>query len=1512
MVKSSLTSPISSPKEKTLSLAFQEDVEIAEAPVHSESEGFDSDSSSDDFGESDSEEEEVDEEAAQAASMMAKMRRRSLTALKTLTTRGLSTQSTRTQGRSSGGGDDTEMTIDSQPERKGKSVVDVDNGYVTDYVERLRGQVIESERQTHATRYGGDSTIATGPVLGHIRVLAKYITGLKSAIPYLHQERLTAEVTDALQSRVFKLSVPSPEALAGHLRTRIEELVKYKRAARCLEKETIYWQIQKVAMLKKRDHKVSSSEKALDRRDRLSDFWADLHESPQRPSLWWKCDEKLQRPGTPGAPVRGAGGFGAKKEPLVGSTSKRSLEWRDRSWKSRCTQGGWDLADTQRSMTNSSSEPTLTRPGDKSKSGMLRRVRGLEQPQVEEDSDSEEQKALPAVVTNAPRRLVEDLRPLQRGHLRPSFYLRNTANHGARSPQQKEDPLAARAFKRAQARYRPTTPPQPVEEDLLPEVTLRSDSLLSESMALPLIHVNRHIYVEEIRGTPSKGGPGAPAKRYLRECHESKVVPILLPFVTGHSKKLNAKNKLLTDVDIATIGATARGMLHIEELDFEANSALTDRGLVPFLHMLHTHPATSALEHLSLRGCIRAGPATAEIINELVEGPCGKLRHLDLCGVQLGQRARLPICKAVKEHPALRSVHLADTGFSGEDTAANIEILCGSSTVEELDLGWSCFTEEVFEAMGRKMLESQTVKTLGLANSATASARITPIVNFMEHMAKDEVLTKLDLSMNHIDHRAALVIEDSLQSHRRLKELNISNNPLGVVGLRCLLRLLSRNDSALLHFHCKDCDGDWEGEEREQLFNATNPSGTYLLDMEMAYHRTLLRMLLKTMENFSLSLETAFRLQPLDGPLNPYRFPRYEPKPLEVEKDHSAGLWCVPVEGRFNVVFSVDSAMEAKMGRSDYWSLSEVLNNYRLATRLKPGFHKVAPLVALWRSLAGSLSEQRLFLDAISKDFLLTPAFVEVLQREASMAVEILARLAPNIDGPRYHLYLVMMRLPSLVDYCRLMRRLRSYNLFNPDNPTGHYSLDLGNAVDYAVAEQLLIIDSWEATVARHLNRVDVSQRKNRSNFRNECHQGNHLHWITSMAEWVLPQTDVLEFDYCSGKRQRQGAAPLQDDVFDRIFLSLQSSKCGSMEQVEVLRMISHRINLTAFQIRQLLVMYQDDRPRAEIFTVLFFRIVDIHNEKIFRSRFEKQEELHKLQRMLGKVSCFPFMQPDQAQFEYDFKYWDERLACNILFQLAAREGWENLQEPCFIDEEGRLQAFEEIPRAWEVLDRMPTGGTFRATYMCAPEDREFKLRRRLVERYGFWELHVQKESDVRWWTSLQDSPLEVREFVQWIVGHCHSVQEAMVHLEGEAETSEVDFRAFAEGIKAMGCHKFEGEDEEKKLRIVFRFIDRNHTGFITKAKWRILEQLWREMQYSINEFCIFIERAFGTGLKKPWTFLDKDKDGFITAEEWEESCHQIGYFGHAMPIFHFLDKDDEGCVKFKDFQHLHNFRTSA
>ena len=48
--------------------------------------------------------------------------------------------------------------------------------------------------------------------------------------------------------------------------------------------------------------------------------------------------------------------------------------------------------------------------------------------------------------------------------------------------------------------------------------------------------------------------------------------------------------------------------------------------------------------------------------------------------------------------------------------------------------------------------------------------------------------------------------------------------------------------------------------------------------------------------------------------------------------------------------------------------------------------------------------------------------------------------------------------------------------LFNPQNPTGHYKLSLENSTDFAVAQQLLLLDRWECVVNRRNRRVDVAQ----------------------------------------------------------------------------------------------------------------------------------------------------------------------------------------------------------------------------------------------------------------------------------------------------------------------------------------------------------------------------------------------------------------------------------------------------
>ena len=49
--------------------------------------------------------------------------------------------------------------------------------------------------------------------------------------------------------------------------------------------------------------------------------------------------------------------------------------------------------------------------------------------------------------------------------------------------------------------------------------------------------------------------------------------------------------------------------------------------------------------------------------------------------------------------------------------------------------------------------------------------------------------------------------------------------------------------------------------------------------------------------------------------------------------------------------------------------------------------------------------------------------------------------------------------------------------LFNPQNPTGHYKLSLENSTDFAVAQQLLLLDRWECVVNRRNRRLDVAQR---------------------------------------------------------------------------------------------------------------------------------------------------------------------------------------------------------------------------------------------------------------------------------------------------------------------------------------------------------------------------------------------------------------------------------------------------
>merc|ERR1719221_1690138 len=130
--------------------------------------------------------------------------------------------------------------------------------------------------------------------------------------------------------------------------------------------------------------------------------------------------------------------------------------------------------------------------------------------------------------------------------------------------------------------------------------------------------------------------------------------------------------------------------------------------------------------------------------------------------------------------------------------------------------------------------------------------------------------------------------------------------------------------------------------------------------------------------------------------------------------------------------------------------------------------------------------------------------------------------------------------------------------------------------------------------------------------------------------------------------------------------------------------------------------------PRADLVVMFFFRLVDVHNEKLFRVRFEEDSEELVLASRLGHLAFFPWVQPEQLWFQFDLKHHDERVAANqLVFALAAKEGAGNMRNLSFMHDDGRRDPLTfGVPRSWEQIDRMPRNGVLKAFYTCSPEDR--------------------------------------------------------------------------------------------------------------------------------------------------------------------------------------------------------------
>lgn len=1005
-------------------------------------------------------------------------------------------------------------------------------------------------------------------------------------------------------------------------------------------------------------------------------------------------------------------------------------------------------------------------------------------------------------------------------------------------------------------------------------------------------------FTEVWKPAPPAQKSAGPTNRYMTACERGGILPTPLDFITGGSTTLDAANWALADCDIIPVATMFRSVPEVKEVDLSQNTLLTDRSLVPLLQKMKRNPACASLSRLSLRQCVRLGaPVIQEIIN-LVESSSGlsNLKILDVSGIPFPVRIQLDFCLALGEHSNLENLQLADVGLGSNPVAKQcLEALFRCNTLSALDLSWNSFGDEVFGAIGAYVSQPHVhLRWLSLSNCSSAGTEamedrhsaeqakpFKPVNLMLECLSKAKSLTYLDISINRLDLTGALILEDALSRHRSLTELDVSRNPFGSLGAHSLMRMYAV--SRLERLHCIESFD--VGNARGEAFQVSNPEGVYALNLSLPYHRSILRMLLKYCKRLALSPKQAFTDCSSTVP--------------SFSEDED-GIFQVPSSGRMSFTFSSTKSLGPEIYQEPDRIPQAFMERLEM-TKIPLRMDKAVLMVPIFESLQDKLP----LIDALAQNFLLDYSHIELLCNlgKAMMVPTILLRLLHTTYSSQLGRYMCNLLAGTKAQYYQVRQRAMLSLTLTPSNPSMHYSLLMGEACDFFIAEGLRVLDRWETNTAARLGYMDISQRGNQSQVRNELFEGRRPS-CKSICDWQLPLYGKLEFDFVGGPRPPAGVEPMQEDLFQKFFQDLMHSCCRPWQQLQALRTLAPYFYLTSSQLRELLGAIWDSEARIQLFHIFYYRLADIWNVKVCRARFSSAE-FDVLMERLGPTKFFPYIQPEQAMIEFDFSVHDHKLAVTVLMALYQKEG-AFLAEPRYIREDGTQdELVTGVPRAWARYADLPKAGNFRAKYLVAPEKRNLKTRMDFLSTVGRWKTPALKQEDVEWWSILSDVSLDIIRFIELLdAKYVGDLKQAFRDIDGDGSgKGGISMHEFEEYCDRLEDSRF-AKNRRERFRAIFRHLDATQEGNVSLQEWTHLETVKAELDRQTNELYSFILWHFG-GLEKAWKAWERNLDGVLTQDEWSEGLEQAGYFGACAELFSIIDQKGDGAITHAEFSRI-------
>ena len=383
------------------------------------------------------------------------------------------------------------------------------------------------------------------------------------------------------------------------------------------------------------------------------------------------------------------------------------------------------------------------------------------------------------------------------------------------------------------------------------------------------------------------------------------------------------------------------------------------------------------------------------------------------------------ICTAGMSCPTLTSLDISGNKAATETGRAIGDLLGKSESLVELRAEWNLFRGKGAAAIASGMISSCSLTHVYLAwnNFGDVNA-----CAFLGHaLMMNGRLLHLDLTKNQINGRGAALIAEGLAENRNLQSLILDENPLGAVGGRLLIRASPKmnNERELSLSNCNAASATAAVKD-SSVFDPSQPTGTYELDMAESYSHIVVKHLLLFIDRNTGIFATP---PELEGK-------RWNPPSAQDLQDEKAKL---PEKGILSFKFEMHRSKPAEEDSLNNTDMIMIERLFQLAAR---GSDREALIFMITSGGTFIKSEHVAFL---FQKYMKTP------QEQVQLVTKCMFRL---LDSDAKDSLIDMLSPEAFAIFKRTTSQYT--RLFTPNNPTGRYKLDLSQETDYELFMTLL------------------------------------------------------------------------------------------------------------------------------------------------------------------------------------------------------------------------------------------------------------------------------------------------------------------------------------------------------------------------------------------------------------------------------------------------------------------------